>query len=518
MAGNEALVVRRSENARIRAELAALDELVGSRPSEARRRAHELQQQAEALSDVGAVACALIWQAEAAGREGHQATAVELIDRSRELGIELEPELVVRSEWVMSRVQNDLGDQAAALDRVMDAVAAFGPDVSRRLRTRVMLTGADLLDDLGARQDSLIWYSRAEELADTDIHMRIMVANNRAYGSLSAGDTADAEAQAQMLIELSRKHNRPLNAGVLDTIANVHLLRGDARAAVETAQQAVDATGQMDTKVADAPPEYLLTLAVAQRSLGEPAEAALTLKRARAACGPEGHGRMKVRILEQEAEVLAALGDFEGAFHAYKAFHAADRDLLSAQREAAARSRQTIFETDKAREEAARYREEARRDPLTGLHNRLFVEERLNRLLETAGTLGVALIDLDHFKSVNDSFSHEVGDEVLRVVARVLQACVAEAGGNGSFAARLGGEELLIVTADAGRGAREVAERARTEVAGQDWSGLTPGRVITFSAGTAVAVPGDTRATLLSRADAQLYEAKSAGRNRVRGH
>nr|WP_269328970.1 GGDEF domain-containing protein [Kineosporia babensis] len=274
----------------------------------------------------------------------------------------------------------------------------------------------------------------------------------------------------------------------------------------------------MDTKVADAPPEYLLTLAVAQRRLAQAAEAGHTLRRARAACGPEGHGRVKVRILEQEAEVLADLGNFEGAFHAYKTFHTAYEELLSAQREAAARSRQTLFETDKAREEAARYREEARRDPLTGLRNRLYVEEHLNQLLEKADSIGVALIDLDHFKSINDTFSHQVGDEVLRVVARVLQACVSEAGGPPSFAARLGGEELLLVMADAARGVREVAERARVQIEAQDWSGLTPGRVVTFSAGTAVAGPGDTRASLLSRADARLYEAKSAGRNRVRGH
>jgi diguanylate cyclase (GGDEF)-like protein len=500
----------------IRAELAALDTVIGSRPGEAGRLALELQQRAEALGDLGSVASALVYRAEAAGRQGQQAVAAELITRSRELGAALEPETAVRGSWVMARMHNDLGDHAAALEQIMDGVAAFGPEVSPRLQARVTLTGADLLDDLGAREDSLLWYSRAERLADGDPHMQLLVANNRAYASLSFGDAADAETQAQLLMELSRRHDRPLTAGVLDTIANVHLLRGDAQAAVETALQAVALTPQDDTKRADGPPEHLLTLAVAHRRLGRFAEAAETLRRARSACGPEGHGRMRVRILEQEAEVLADLGDFEGAYRTYKTFHAADRDLLSAQREAAARSRQTIFETAKAREEAAQYREEARRDPLTGLRNRLYVEEHLNRLLESAGTVGVALIDLDHFKSVNDTFSHEVGDEVLRTVSRVLEACVAEAGGPSSFAARLGGEELLVVTADAARGAREVAELARAAVEGHDWSGLTPGRVVTFSAGIAVALPGDTRTTLLSRADAALYEAKSAGRNRVR--
>ncbi|GAB6904135.1 GGDEF domain-containing protein [Kineosporia succinea] len=513
------------DRALLAVRLADLDDLVGSDPSRARHVAFELEQLARRLDDSLSVATALIWQAEAAGREGHQSIAAQLVNTSREHG-PLPPELVVRGAWVMARVYNDFGDQATALDRIMDAVAAFGPDVTRRLRTRVMLTGADLLDDLGDREDSLLWYGRAEELADGDAHMQIMVANNRAYSSLTAGDLDDAQAQARLLAELSTRHKRPLNAGVLDTIANVHLLRGDYRAALETAHQAVDVTDRMDTKVSDARPEHLLTLGIAQRLLGLPEQAAESLARARAACGPEGHGRVKVRILEQEAELLAGRGEWEAAFHRYREFHTADQELLSAQREAAARSRQAVFETgqareetDRAREEAARYREEARRDPLTGLRNRLYVEEHLGPLIESSHTLGVALIDLDHFKSVNDTYSHEVGDEVLRVVARVLDACLAEAthaSSGSSFAARLGGEELLVVMADAARGAREVAELCRAAVEGQDWSRLTPGRVITLSAGVAVAEPGDNRATLLSRADAQLYEAKAVGRNRVR--
>nr|WP_269328971.1 GGDEF domain-containing protein [Kineosporia babensis] len=236
-------------------------------------------------------------------------------------------------------------------------------------------------------------------------------------------------------------------------------------------------------------------------------------------CGTEAYARTRARILEEEAEVQAALGDFKAAFQTHKAFYAADQELLYQQREAQAKARQTIYETITAREEAARYREEARRDPLTGLRNRLYVEERLPGLLDdqltAPGQVSVALLDLDHFKLVNDTFSHEVGDEVLRIVATLLEEA-AEAPGAGSFAARLGGEELLliVVTADVAQ-ALAIVDGLRRSVENYPWTKITPGRIVTLSGGMATAGPEDTRSSLLARADAQLYAAKSAGRNRI---
>jgi diguanylate cyclase (GGDEF)-like protein len=500
-------------------ELAALDDVVGFDPAAAMRQAQVLRDRAEELGDHQSTVSALLWQAEAAQRDGQPATAASLINHVRETFAPLGPEHTVRAAWLMSRVYTDLGDRPTALEHVMDAVTAFTDDVSRKLRTRVLIKVGDLLDELGAREDSLIWYSRAEELAAGDGRLHMLVVNNRAYGALEAGEAEDALHEAQTLMTLSTRYQRPLNADALDTVARIHLLREDPQAAAETAQQAVDAAQQLETKVADALPEYLLTLAVAQRHLGMPEVASLTLKRAGELCGTEAYARTKSRILEQEAEVQAALGDFRSAFETHKAFHAAEQELLSQQREAQARARQTIFETITAREEAARYREEARRDPLTGLRNRLYVEERLPGLLDEhlaeSGEISVALLDLDHFKSVNDTFSHEVGDEVLRIVAGLLEeaAAIPDAG---SFAARLGGEELLLILLTNTRAeAFGVVERLRWSVETYLWTSITPGRVVTLSGGMATAIPGDTRSSLLARADAQLYVAKSAGRNRI---
>ena len=84
-----------------------------------------------------------------------------------------------------------------------------------------------------------------------------------------------------------------------------------------------------------------------------------------------------------------------------------------------------MFETAEAREEAEHFREQARRDPLTGLRNRRYVDEELPALIAAGGELTVAIVDLDHFKWVNDRLSHDVGDQVLVLVAKLLETELA---------------------------------------------------------------------------------------------
>ena len=153
------------------------------------------------------------------------------------------------------------------------------------------------------------------------------------------------------------------------------------------------------------------------------------------------------------------------------------------------------------------------RDPLTDLANRRRVGGALEAVLteanRTARPCAVLLLDLDHFKAVNDAYGHGTGDTVLREVARRLAAGL----GPGDLLGRWGGEEFIVVlpAADA-RAARALAERLRT--------GLTDAPVLgslrlTLSAGTACSRPGDTPAALVARADGALYRAKRSGRNRI---
>ncbi len=158
-------------------------------------------------------------------------------------------------------------------------------------------------------------------------------------------------------------------------------------------------------------------------------------------------------------------------------------------------------------------RRRASTDSLTGLLNRraLFGTVPTEALPEG---LAVLMFDLDHFKTINDSFGHGVGDQVLRQFASILDDSLRA----GDQAARIGGEEFCVVLQPLSRDdARLVAERVRARLAGLPAlsAGFGPP---TVSAGLAVVESaGETFETLLARADAALYAAKQAGRNCVRG-
>ena len=157
------------------------------------------------------------------------------------------------------------------------------------------------------------------------------------------------------------------------------------------------------------------------------------------------------------------------------------------------------------------------RDPLTGLYSRMYMNETLPRLIarhdrDPAAAFGVAILDLDHFKQVNDRFGHLAGDRLLAEVGELIRNQCEEA----DFAVRLGGEELAVFQVQHAPGATlRLAERLRLLVQqhGLRWEGQ---RIrVTLSGGVAEHRRGETLVQLLRRADRALYQAKRTGRNRV---
>jgi diguanylate cyclase len=155
-------------------------------------------------------------------------------------------------------------------------------------------------------------------------------------------------------------------------------------------------------------------------------------------------------------------------------------------------------------------------DPATGLLNRPNWERAVVRELALAQRHGrpasLLMIDIDRFKEINDGYGHPAGDEVIRATARTIMACIRD----GDVACRYGGDEFGILLANAGvQAALATAERLRARVAATVFAGES-GPSCTLSVGVAVAsvdVP-DAR-TWIERADAALYQAKTAGRDRV---
>jgi two-component system cell cycle response regulator len=154
--------------------------------------------------------------------------------------------------------------------------------------------------------------------------------------------------------------------------------------------------------------------------------------------------------------------------------------------------------------------EMATRDGLTGLYNRPAFFNRAARLCQEAATpLAAVMIDIDHFKNINDSHGHAAGDKAIRAVAEFLK-------GQGDTVGRIGGEEFALVLdhGDAGDAWRE-AEALRRYIAMQDIDVGATHLKLSCSFGVAVGAPGEEIDDILRKADAALYAAKRAGRNMV---
>jgi diguanylate cyclase (GGDEF)-like protein len=153
-------------------------------------------------------------------------------------------------------------------------------------------------------------------------------------------------------------------------------------------------------------------------------------------------------------------------------------------------------------------------DPMTGIANRRCFEQVATQSLRASQTAGgrpvcLALIDVDHFKQVNDGHSHVVGDKVLQVIAALLCEHVREE----DLAARLAGDEfvLLLRPTELTR-ASEVCERVRRAVADYNWPAISAGLAVTISIGLAQSRSGDTLETLMHRSDVAMYERKAVSK------
>jgi two-component system, cell cycle response regulator len=175
--------------------------------------------------------------------------------------------------------------------------------------------------------------------------------------------------------------------------------------------------------------------------------------------------------------------------------------------------------TERLRDNVQMSIEMAITDPLTGLFNRRYMESHLSTLLEQAASRGkplaVLVIDIDYFKSINDSHGHDAGDDVLRDFALRIKRSIRGI----DLACRLGGEEFVVVMPETDMAvAAMVAERLRRRIAAESFAIQKGSRTIpvTISIGIA-ALRGrdDNAASLLKRADQALYRAKRDGRNRV---
>jgi len=424
-----------------------------------------------------------------------------------------------RCHDVLGSVFEMVGDPALALEHAVLVNDLIDESEVPLMRAAARLCLADALGSAGSFDESRRRYNEALRLVidDTDTNIRYMILNNLAYTEYLAGNPGAALETVEHLIALSAANSRPIGMYARDTIARVYLTAGRLDEAERMLLPAIETAN--DDPNPDAISAALVTLAEVYRIQGRLDAAQRVIDQCATLAAGHGLVRWLTEVAREQAESYAANLDYRRAFEAYRSYHAQSVALGASENEARGRILEAMFQTAESRRESERYRELAERDPLTSLHNLRFVDEHLSIAAIRSGEGGpcfaIAMIDIDHFKRINDALSHAVGDEVLRMLGEILKRAANRVAGG--IAARLGGEEFLLILpgADAAE-ARERFEEVRSDIADYDWNPITAGLPVTASIGVALAPEdGVQTSDLLRAADVRLYVAKRDGRNRV---
>lgn len=227
------------------------------------------------------------------------------------------------------------------------------------------------------------------------------------------------------------------------------------------------------------------------------------------------------------------LGAFQPALDYHKRYHKLHQQFTAERTQRNARLVDIRYETKKLRalldneagrsaeiarsfevlqQQATMLTEAANTDPLTGLGNRRRLEAVLDTVDGSGEAYALAILDVDHFKAVNDSYSHIIGDRVLTTLGGLIQMSAR----GSDLAVRFGGEEFVVLMPGATVAqAKKACERIRLKVARHDWSLVAAGLIVTVSIGIALSCEGSDATTILEIADRNLYRAKQTGRNRV---
>ncbi|MFD2611071.1 tetratricopeptide repeat-containing diguanylate cyclase [Paenibacillus gansuensis] len=462
----------------------------------------------------------LLVQADVMGRQGEIAEGGRMLMEVKDWAI------VHRNAYVLSRSHRLLtgffrriGDMAGAFEHAVRAVEQTPPDVPPRIKADHLMILALMLDETGAYESASYRFQEVMEIASEvqDSQLALNTLNNMAFTRYEQGDAVKAMELVDQMKEVAGQYHLPLGAHQLDTIARTLMLLGLAEQAENTLRPAIEnPEGRMLAEIS-ALPESMITYAEAHRAQGAFDRAQSTMDKARELCDKYGLSGLKVRVKLEQCNIYAAQGRYKEAFDMHREYHAEAETLRANEMQARTRILQAVFDAEEARRVSEQYREMALRDPLTGLHNRRFIDAHIDTLLERASATGehitVMMIDLDHFKVINDTLSHAVGDQVLLNIAKLLTSAVAET----AAVSRFGGEEFVVVLSGTDeREGHACAERIRNSICSADWKEITGDLRITASIGASTAAGGrTTRFTLLSQADVNLYTAKRAGRNRV---
>jgi diguanylate cyclase (GGDEF)-like protein len=474
---------------------------------------------------------------------GHDSAALAAADRATHLAEQLH-DLVWQSRALACRglVHHELG-------HVEDAVDLLTRAVDLRREAGDVAGTAELLNHLGTVYTGMpqlapqaaqvltearrLWLAAGDtdhaavaqvNLARTFVVTGRRIAEENPRGALAAARRALTFAQKAVEEADAAGLSRSAIEARL-AVVGAHVLAGDLAAAGDV----LDAARDMCERFPNARLRLALHRETARWLLlvERPADAIAEAREGLTACETLERPGERIELLRVVVAAHEALGQVDAALAALHELHDLTvrlSDSVAERRSALLSSRleleraQRIAEAERRRSAAleahnARLAYEATHDALTGLANRRVLDAELLRRTAERARFAVALLDVDHFKRVNDRWSHRVGDQVLqRLAEQVRSALRAD-----DVAARYGGEEFAIVLSDVDAPtAVAVCERVRASVAALTWDELMPGERVTVSLGVVTSDVDGTPEGLLARADAALYAAKDAGRDRVR--
>ena len=377
----------------------------------------------------------------------------------------------------------------------------------------------------------------------------------RALGSSASlafeqGDFERSVRLAATAIEQAQLHNEPQIVALAQSTAGKAHARlaqyGLARSLQEKALLYAVTTGNKQSQAWS-----LYELGQVYQQCAELSKAELSYSEALALAQELSVKELEMHTYRGLSELSAAAGDTGAALDYYRKHHAVELDIFNQDASLKTRALMVQLEVERAKSDAQIYklrsielasanealeranaeksglvnmledqsrllRRQLSEDGLTGLYNRKHIEGILQHEFwqqkASAQLLCIAMVDIDHFKQVNDAFSHLTGDQVLRVVSQMfIQTCRPS-----DSIGRYGGEEFLFVfpgtTLDQGR---RVCERVQHAMRSYDWDQVHPGLKVTLSIGVTAGLDVPNHERMISRADSKLYEAKHTGRDRI---
>lgn len=440
------------------------------------------------------------------------------------------------------------GDPSAALALVQRAVAMLpevkDPSAAARVWNNLSVVYeamGEIAQAIAAMEKALPLARSLDETSLVDVCLCNLALYRLARGMAAPRDMAQVEdalqALASQMAEYATRGLHHLVGNMADGTGAALAELGRLDAARATLQMGLSAVQQVGVGPDQA--RLLLGLAMVDRRAGRYAAAEEQLSSA-LRLAEEGDVRsVAIQCFLEYSLLHEDQGQWREALAYYKRHAQAQQALLKAQAETAAQVVAVRIEAERARNESRQLHQrnseleqdlrnlateaeqlahDAQIDPLTGLGNRRSFQRR-HALIESEALrqghapVTVLVADIDHFKRINDTWSHALGDEVLRRIGSLLQSHCRPF----DAVARFGGEEFVIAFGGGADPAQTqaAAERLRQAIATHDWAALQPGLAVTISMGLTQALPGEPVETTLQRADKALYAAKHGGRNRI---